>query len=166
MSIMLEKFWEKYEKRYRLYAGLTTGLFLLQIVHLYWLTAHVVAFRLFDKSLFDPSRFWELVIVFVDYTEIPAIITTSILYIHSLKNRWNKKDLLLLVLINSQWLHLFWISDEFVLDVLHNSNSLTILPVWLAWVAIIIDYLELPVMFDTIKKFLKSFKADKSFPNS
>lgn len=159
MQGLLKIFWEKYEKRYRLYAGLTTALFLLQIVHLYWLTTHVVTFRLFDKSLFDPSRFWELIIIFVDYTEIPAIIATSLLYIHSLRNRWNKKDLLLLILINSQWLHLFWISDEFVVDVLRHQDTSTILPFWLAWIAIIIDYLELPVMYDTIKKFFRSLKS-------
>lgn len=158
MDGWINKFWSQYEKRYRLYAGLTAALFLLQLVHLYWLTTHVVTFRLFDKSLFDPSRFWELVIIFVDYTEIPAIIATSLLYIHSLRNRWNKKDLMLLILINSQWLHLFWITDEIIADQLIHQIPVS-LPFWLAWIAIIIDYLELPVMYDTIRKFFRSLKS-------
>lgn len=155
MSNFLNTFWKKYEKRYKLYAGITAGLFLFQLIHLYWLSMHVVAFRLFDKSLFDPSRFWELVISFVDYTEIPAILSTSILYIHSLRKKFNHKDLILLILINSQWLHLFWITDEIVADQLVHQIPIS-LPIWLTWTAIMIDYLELPVMYDTIKKFLKS----------
>ncbi|MBI3232250.1 MAG: hypothetical protein HYZ51_04190 [Candidatus Doudnabacteria bacterium] len=163
MSNLFNQFWKNYEKRFQLYAGITTGLFLLQIVHLFWLTTHVVAFRLFNKSLFDPSNFWQLVIIFVDYTEVPAIVTTSILYVHSLRQKFNYKDLILLILINSQWLHLFWITDEFVLNVIHGNNPATILPFWLAWIAILIDYLEIPVMYDTIKKFLRSLKTKPRF---
>lgn len=156
MKNFLRFFWEKYEKRYSLYAGITTGLFLLQIIHLYWLTTHVVSYRLWGMSFFNPNSFWELVIIFVDYMEIPAIITTSILYMYSLKQQWNKKDFLLLLLLNAQWLHIFWISDEFVISVFRQGGASTILPFWLAWAAIIIDYLELPVMYDATKKFITS----------
>lgn len=34
------------------------------------------------------------------------------------------------------------------------------LPVWLAWIAIFIDYLELPVIYDTIKEFIKALKQN------
>ncbi len=165
MPSFLKNFWEKYEKHYSLYTGITTGLFLLQIIHLFWLTTHVVSARLWQVSLFNPDYFWQLVIIFVDYLEIPAIISTSILYIHSLKQKWNRQDLLFLILLNSQWLHIFWISDEFVLSILHQSSNLTILPFWLAWVAIMIDYLELPIMYDTTKKFILSLMKNNQSKN-
>ena len=167
MRSFLKSFWEKYEERYHLYAGITAGIFLLQIVHLYWLTTHVVTFRLFGLTLFDPGAFWQFVIIVVDYLEIPAIISTSILYLYSLNKKWNVKDFVLLVLLNTQWLHLFWISDEFVLDTLRHESTSTVLPYWLAWIAIAIDYLELPVMVDTTKKFIVSLrKRENSTDNS
>ncbi|MBI3290793.1 hypothetical protein HYZ76_00760 [Candidatus Falkowbacteria bacterium] len=153
---LLSYFLAKYEKRYRLYTGITAGLFLLQVVHLYWLTTYVVFGRLWGIVLFDPNVFWQFIIILIDYAEIPAIISTSILYLHSLGKKWSKKDFFLLALLNSQWLHIFWISDEFVVDMLLGQVSATVLPFWLAWVAIVIDYLELPVMYDTTKKFIAS----------
>jgi len=77
--------------------------FFVAINHLYWLTTHVVSYRLFDISLFNPNQFWELVIIIVDYLEIPAIISTSFLYFYSLSQKWNKKDILMLFLLNTQW---------------------------------------------------------------
>ena len=120
----------------------------MQLVHLYWLTTHVVTFRLWGLDLFSPPPFWETLIIFVDYTEIPALITTSLVYINAQRQKANFKNLLYLTFINIQFLHIFWITDEFVLE--------TILPFYLAWFAIIIDYLELPVIFETIKKFFKT----------
>ncbi|MBX4200815.1 hypothetical protein KW786_01670 [Candidatus Parcubacteria bacterium] len=159
---LFRKIREFYDKNYTLFTGITAGVFLLQIVHLFWLTTHVVSFRLFGMSFFDPNAFWQFVIVVVDYLEIPAIISTSIIYIFSLGRKFNKKDLFLLLLLNTQWLHIFWISDEFVVDMFTGTASSTILPFWLAWVAIGIDYLELPVMYDTTKKFLVSFFKPKN----
>ena len=146
------------DRKYSIFTGFTAGLFLLQIVHLFWMLTHVVSFRLLGFSLFNPNEFWEFIIILVDYTEIPAIISTSALYIYSLRKQWNTKDLLLLILLNSQWLHIFWISDEFVESIFLGEAGSTILPAWLAWVAIMIDFLELPVMYDTTKKFIKSLK--------
>ena len=57
-------------------------------------------------------------------------------------------------MLNSQWLHLFWITDEIVLEVL-AVKTLVYIPAWLAWIAISIDYLELPVMYDTIIRTLR-----------
>lgn len=155
----------EYEKRYSLYTGLAAGLFLLQVVHLYWLTTHVVFHRLFGFALFDPGAFLQALIILVDYTEIPAIIGTSLVYIFSLRKQWNIKDLVFLLLLNSQWLHIFWISDEFVVDMLSGAETNSILPFWLAWVAIGIDYLELPVMYDTTKKFILSLSKNKNGNN-
>ena len=156
MENFLKNIWIKYKQRYSLYSGITAGIFLLQIVHLYWLTTHVVAYRLIGVHLFNPGEFWQFVIIFVDYLEIPAIISTSILYIYSLGQKFNKKDLFLLLLLNTQWLHIFWISDEFVESIFMGGQAMTILPFWLAWVAILIDYLELPIMYDSTKKFIIS----------
>lgn len=157
MKNIFDKFWGWYEKHYAINVGLSTALFLLQLVHLYWLSTNVVATRLTGRSLFHPSNFWEILIILVDYTEIPALIGTSLIYIHGLRKGFNWKDIFFLVLLNSQWLHLFWITDEVVIEHFVNKTIATI-PTWLAWTAICIDYLELPVMVDTIKKFLVSTK--------
>ena len=54
--------------------------------------------------------------------------------------------------LNSQWLHIFWITDEYVSAELAGAGAASALPGWLAWVAILIDYLELPVIYDTLKR--------------
>ncbi|WP_196300572.1 hypothetical protein, partial [Streptococcus pneumoniae] len=76
---------------------------------------------------------------------------TSVLYIYELQKRFSWKPVLFLIMLNSQWLHLFWITDEFVVNQF-AGRAVTVLPVWLAWVAILIDYLEVPVMIDTFLK--------------
>ncbi|MDO8429400.1 MAG: hypothetical protein Q7S88_02110 [Candidatus Daviesbacteria bacterium] len=150
---MLKRFWAWYEKHETLAIGLSAGLFVLQLVHLYWLSTHVVFSRLFNISLFNPSGVWELLIIVVDYTEIPALVGVSLIYINQLRKKDHYfKNLLYLFFLNSQWIHIFWITDEFVADQLLGS-SLVGIPSGLAWLAIGIDYLELPVMVDTIKKF-------------
>ncbi len=60
------------------------------------------------------------------------------------------KPILYLVFLNSQWLHIFWITDEFV--IVAGDGESTSLPAWLASVALLIDYLELPVIYDTVKR--------------
>jgi hypothetical protein len=153
---ILASFWAWYERHYLLNLSLTTGLFLLQLVHLYWLFTHVVLFRLLGQSYFDPSPFWQYMIIIVDYTEIPALISTSVLYIYALQKRFSWKTIWFLVSLNSQWLHLFWITDEFVVNrFAADGGSATVLPVWLAWVAILIDFLELPVIIDMIRTLIR-----------
>lgn len=154
-------FWAWYEKHYTINIAVALGLFVLQLIHLYWLSTHVVAIRLLGYPLFAPGAMWEFLIVLVDYTEIPAIISVSLIYIHDLSRGRNWKSIFYLCLLNVQWLHLFWITDEFVLDQFHGLESATILPVWLAWVAIVIDYLELPVIMDALSKLFRSVRAGK-----
>lgn len=132
---------------------LTAGLFVLQLVHLYWLSADVVIPRLAGIDFFHFTELWQVLIVLVDYTEIPALIAGTLLY---LKHR----NLFYLLLINSQWLHLFWITDEFIIEQFLAAPKATILPIWLAWAAIAIDYLELPVIVDTIRKVVYSKRVD------
>jgi len=112
----------------------------------------VVANRLFGVSLFNPPLFWEFIIIVVDYTEIPALITTSLVYINAQRQKANIKNFIYLLFINIQFLHIFWITDEYVVETLTGVDGGTVLPVWLAWIAIFIDYLELPVIFETLKK--------------
>jgi hypothetical protein len=167
MKSSLDKFWKWYEKHKTLNIGIASVLFTLQLVHLYWLTTDVVAVKLFEKSLYNHSLsvgIYSFFVLIVDYLEIPAIISTSILYLNELRIRFNTKSILFLLFINSQWLHIFWITDEFVLEHILSHKGGTILPLWLAWIAILIDYLELPVIYDVLKKFLKSLRREGFIP--
>lgn len=157
MSKLFKGFFKWYEKYYTLNVTIAASLFALQLIHLYWLTTHVVAVKLFDQSFFTPPLFWQYIIIAVDYTEIPALITTSLVYINELRKKYNLKSIFYLIFINSQFLHIFWITDEFVVEQFTGRGT-TMLPLWLAWVAIMIDYLELPVIFETLKKAFNQVK--------
>lgn len=157
----IEKFWNWYEKNLTTNIGFAIGLFFLQILHLIWLSLVVVSEGLFGFPLIEIGEVSELIIVLIDYTEIPAIILVSLVYINELRKRFSRKSILYLFLLNSQWLHLFWITDEFVIGSFVGGSA-TVLPIWLAWVAIFIDYLEVPVMFDSVKKFYKGIRKKKS----
>ena len=159
---MLSKFWKLYNQHLTLNLTIASGLFTLQLVHLYWLTVHVIFHRAFGFSLWDPSQTLETILLLVDYTEIPALITTSLVYINELRKRYRLKNVLYLIFLNSQFLHIFWITDEFVEARLTGAPEITVLPIWLAIVAIAIDYLELPVIFETIKKLFDALKSKKS----
>lgn len=135
----------------RWFIRFATILFLLQLVHLFWLTTNVLFLRLFGVTLFPHQLDW--LVALVDYTEIPALLSVSAIYIHDLRHGQNtKRAWRNLVLLNSQWVHLFWITDEVVLQQFTGQAPILI-PIWLAWAAIAIDYLELPVMYDTVKKW-------------
>jgi len=157
MKKITSSFFSWYERNYSLNLGIASFLFIWQLVHLYWLTTDVVFLRLFGVSFFDLTGIWQYLIIVVDYTEIPALISTSFVYIFGLTRKFSWKNILFLIFINSQWLHLFWITDEFVIQQFRNASA-AILPIWLAWFAIFIDYLELPVIYDTLKKFFVSLR--------
>lgn len=154
---MLKKFWNWYERTYAINISVATVLFLLQIVHLVWLTGFVVWERVFGTPLFSFEGIWSSIIVLVDYTEIPALLSISLVYIHELRQRYSLKNVWYLIFVNTQWLHLFWITDEFVETAFNGAG--TVLPFWLALVAIGIDYLELPVMVDTVKRFVSTLRG-------
>jgi hypothetical protein len=148
-------FWAWYERNYALNVAIALVLFVLQLVHLYWLTTNVVALRLFDESLFTPSDAVEYAILVVDYTEIPALLSVSLIYVNDLrKDGFSWQPVLFLLFLNSQWLHIFWITDEFVVNEFAGQAAQSSLPAWLAWLAILIDYLELPVIWDTVRRFV------------
>lgn len=158
MRTIWQRFFEWYERHYVLNVSLAAGLFLLQLVHLYWLTMDVVAMRLFDQSFFNPDGALYYAILVIDYTEIPALLGVSLVYINELRKGFSWRPLLFLAFLNSQWLHIFWITDEFVVNEFSGAAAVSTLPVWLAWVAILIDYLELPVIYDTMKKLGVAFR--------
>ena len=153
MKKLFGRFWAWYENHQTLNLAIITLIFVWQIAHLYWLTTDVVILRLFSVSLFNPSKIIEFLIIVADYLEIPVIVGASVVYINSIRKKGiNIKDLSFLAFINSQWLHIFWITDEFVIKGFFSGAST--LPIWLVWVAIGIDYFELPVIYDVIKRFL------------
>jgi len=100
-----------------------------------------------------------MLVILVDYTEIPALLSVSLVYINELRHGFSASNILYLILINVQWLHLFWITDEFVVTAFNEGG--TVLPFWLAWVAIGIDYLEVPVMIDTTRRFIRNLLSEK-----
>ena len=161
MHGLVNRFFAWYERHYVLNVGIAAGLFLLQLIHLYWLTTDVVATRLTGESWFDPSGPFRFLILVVDYTEIPALLGASLIYINELRKGWNWRSFLFLLFLNSQWLHIFWITDEFVVTEFTNSAGGS-LPAWLAWLAILIDYLELPVIVDTLRKFAVALREQRA----
>ncbi len=157
---MWERFWAWYDRNYTLNVSIAAGLFLLQLVHLVWLGGEVATLRALGTALFDLTGMWETLIIVVDYTELPAIFTMTLVYIDAWRrgSKWNA--VLMLALLHSQWMHIFWITDEFIVTTLSEPGS-TILPNWLAWIAILIDYLEVPVVFDTLIKLGRSLREKR-----
>ncbi len=155
---MIGDFWAWYERHYTLNIAVASGLFVLQVIHLVWLGGQPLWTKVFGEPLFTLHGAAQWAIVLVDYTEIPALLSVSLVYVHELRRGFAWRPIVFLALLNSQWLHLFWITDEFVVTT--NQSQDTSLPAWLAYVAILIDYLELPVMADTIRKAVVSVRSD------
>ncbi|MBX4187035.1 MAG: hypothetical protein KW802_02110 [Candidatus Doudnabacteria bacterium] len=155
---ILNKFWEWYNRRYLVALSVTTFLFLLQLFHLYWLFTDVILLKLAHRSYFAFPPIWGAVSTVLDYTEIPALISTSLVYINQMRLTGHRKNLWYLLALNIQWLHLFWITDQVVIEHL-GQHSFFHWANLVAWVAILIDYAELPVMYDTAKKTVFEFSA-------
>ena len=156
---LVGKFINFYNRYENLNLKITFFLISLQILHLYWLTTAVVLQKIFGESFFlAPKSLLPLFIV-IDYIEIPALISGLIYYAYSVrKNKSSaKRSYLFLGLLAVQVIHIFWITDEVVYDSFFNSSFIE-LPVILSWIAILIDYLELPVMADLFYKVIKKKK--------
>ena len=152
MSELVQKlvgFWNRYES-----LNLKIAFFLisLQLVHLYWLTADVVVQRITGESALGLSQSGPLflLVIAIDYIEIPALITGLTYY--SLTIYKHQKDVvknsLLLAMLAVQVFHIFWLTDEVVYDTFFGASSAVEIPYYAAWIAILIDYLELPVIAD------------------
>lgn len=159
--VLGQRFFAWYERHYTINVTVAAGLFLLQLVHLYWLSADVVARRLTGVSYWELDDLFRYMILIVDYTEIPSLLSVSLIYINELRKGFNWRSLLFLLFLNSQWLHIFWITDEFVVGEFAGAAGASGLPAWLAWVAILIDYLELPVIVDTLRKFAAAVRGQR-----
>jgi hypothetical protein len=155
-------FWAWYERHYVLNVSLAALLFVLQLAHLYWLTADPVAVRLSAQSLFSPEGLLRYLIFLVDYTEIPALFAVSLVYVNQLRRGFAWQPLMFLLLLNSQWLHILWITDEYVASELAGTGPSSSMPAVLAWVAILIDYLELPVIYDTLRRLALAIRAQSA----
>jgi hypothetical protein len=141
-------FWHRYEN---LNLRIAFVLISLQLIHLYWLTADVVVKRLTDGALgltlSGPLFFFFIVI---DYIEIPALVAGLTYYALSIykHEKGSIKNAFLLAMLAVQVFHIFWITDEVVYDTLFGSGSAVEIPYYAAWIAILIDYMELPVIAD------------------
>lgn len=158
MSQILAKFWNWYERHYLLNLSFAWLLFLLQLFHLYWLFTDIILQKLTGESYFVFPYLWGAISALLDYTEIPAIISTTILYIHLLRKQFDWKKVWFLFALNIQWLYLFWITDEMVVE-RFSRHELLHWNIAIAWIAILIDYLELPVMWDTSKRLYRELKT-------
>ena len=153
MSSTVQKlvgFWHRYEN---LNLKIAFVLISLQLIHLYWLTADVVIQRITGESVLGVQQGSPLFIFFIiiDYVEIPALIAGLTYYALSIYKHENRatKNVLLLSMLAIQVFHIFWITDDVVYDSFFGSTSVSVeIPYYAAWVAILIDYLELPVIFD------------------
>lgn len=156
-------FWKRVARFYEGYEGLglkfTFFIISLQIIHLYWLTTTVVIKRLFAENFFAFPQVPTLLFVFIDYIEIPALFTGMVFYALQIHGRGGKvwKNWLFLSLLAVQVFHIFWITDDVVYRTLFNTVAIQI-PALVAWVAIFVDYLELPVMADLFAKIIRKQK--------
>lgn len=153
---LVGKFIDFYHRYENLNLKITFFLISLQILHLYWLTTDVVLQKLFGQSFFLVPKNFLPIFVVIDYIEIPALISGIIYYAYSVRRNKSsaKRSYLFLGLLAVQVIHIFWITDEVVYDSFFNSSFIE-LPVVLSWIAILIDYLELPVMADLFYKVIK-----------
>lgn len=152
----MTRFWEWYNRHYALNITIAAGLFALQIIHLVWLTFDPLWTRLLGDALVELDKPWSWPLLLVDYTEIPALVTVTLVYVNELRKGFAWRPILYIAFLNSQWLHIFWITDEFVVSTRNGDESA--LPAWLAYVAISIDYLELPVMLDTLRRVVAALR--------
>jgi len=134
----------------------------LQILHLYWLTTDVVIYRLTGIDYFIELSDFILLFIIIDYIEIPALVSGIIYYFFALiydkKEKENRiKNTVLLILLAIQSIHIFWITDEVVYSTFVGSD-LIYMPEYFAWIAILIDYLELPVIYDLLKRIVRKEK--------
>ncbi|MBI3255850.1 MAG: hypothetical protein HYZ63_02665, partial [Candidatus Andersenbacteria bacterium] len=52
-------FWNFYERHYTLNVTASLGLFLFQMVHLFWLTTNVILVRILGQPLFEFTGIWQ-----------------------------------------------------------------------------------------------------------
>jgi hypothetical protein len=134
----------------------------LQLLHLYWLTTDVVIYRLTGIDYFVGLSDFILLFIIIDYIEVPALVSGIIYYFFALiydktEKAKRRKNIILLILLAIQSIHIFWITDDIVYSTFVGSDLIS-MPEYFAWIAILIDYLELPVIYDLLKRIIKKEK--------
>lgn len=119
----------------------------LQIIHLFWLTCNVTLPMFnFNDLKFNEGSF---LFVSIDYLEIPSLIITSTSYLFIIFRENRKpKNILYLSMLLLQFFHIFWITDEFIVNYFYD------LPFYLLVFVVFIDYSELFILFDLGKRLL------------
>jgi hypothetical protein len=153
--ILVQKFIDFYHHYETLSLKITFILMSLQLLHLYWLTTDVVLQKIFGQSFFVVPKNLLPLFVVIDYIEIPALVSGIIFYLYNIRSdEHSKKSYLFLGMLGVQVIHIFWITDDVVYSSFFKSSFVQI-PSLLAWIAILIDYLELPVIGDLFYKIIK-----------
>lgn len=149
-------FYEKYEN---LNLKVTFVLIALQLIHLYWLASDIILVKLVGISWFPFPDIPAPLFVAIDYLEIPALFSGMVVYAVLIRKKGEHihKNILFMTILAVQAFHLFWITDEVVYDALFNVVPIA-LPIWLVWVAILVDYLELPIIWDLFRKVVSKKK--------
>ncbi|MGI0025693.1 MAG: hypothetical protein ACREA4_11200, partial [Nitrososphaera sp.] len=109
--------------------------------------------RITGTSALDLSQNGLLFLLFIiiDYIEVPALIAGLAYYSLSIykHQKGQPKNIALLAMLAIQVFHIFWLTDDVVYDTFFGSPEQRVeIPYFAAWVAILIDYLELPVIAD------------------
>ena len=159
---MFKKFINFYLRYQNISLKISFILISLQLLHLYWLTTDVVIYRLTGIDYFVGLSDFILLFIIIDYIEIPALVSGIIYYFFAItfdKHEKEKriKNTILLILLSIQSIHIFWITDEVVYSTFVGSD-LIYMPEYFAWIAILIDYLELPVIYDLLKRIVRKEK--------
>ena len=161
MMVLFKKFVNFYLRYQNLNLKISFLLISLQLIHLYWLTTNVVLYRITGTDyFFSGASDFILLFIIVDYIEIPALISGLVYYLFNIlyNNKENKnklKNTIFFILLAIQAIHIFWITDDIVYSTFIGGNIIEI-PQYLAWIAILIDYLELPVIYDLLKRIIKN----------
>jgi len=132
----------------------TLILFLTQIVHLSWLGIFILPVVIGLEIIPFDNPILTLLFGAVDYIEIPALVTGIVFY---LSVAWKKdkdfnRNMLMLILVVSQIFHILWITDEIIVETLYANNDVITFPIYMSLIAIGVDYLEIPVIIDLIKR--------------
>src|SRR5919202_1701262 len=107
------------------------------------------------RALF--GRFWEAYHrhYLATLTVTTAVFLLQLFHLYWLRRQVTFRALLYVILLNTQWIHMFWITDQVVVDNFAGHGLIS----WngvVAWIAILIDYLEVPVIIDSL---IKVFRA-------
>ena len=155
LARVFRPFWRWYQRNYLAVLVLTAGVFLLQLFHLYWLFTDVVLERITGRSFFGQGAIAQAVgtsSLIADYLEVPTLISASLLYVNELRKRFSWRPLGYLFMLNTQWAHILWITDEVVVEAFAGPGAGLQWHHAVAWGAILIDFLEVPVIIDTLRR--------------